>query len=155
MSITTIGIVFFFSSWWQINGKHLMPTLPIRAEMVTLYDFSQRYAATKFFEVLFQNTLAYILVVSVYAYVQDIILTIVLFMLTFFISHLLTFSFFGTQWKIFMGIMAPVGGFVVVVGYLLVPNGMIYVTCFHILMYILFLLIVRRIQLQKIALMTL
>jgi hypothetical protein len=138
-----------FSFLWQTHGRPYMPKLPIRSQITTLYDFTPRFCVAKFFEISFQNILAYILVVSVHVLTDDITTTITLFGVTFFITHLLTVSFFGKWWGIFMAIMAPVGAIVVVVGYLLVPNGILYVIGFHILMYVAFLMVLRRLALRK------
>ncbi len=147
--ILCVLLMVVFSFLWQEYGRPYMPQLPIRTQITTLFDFTPRFSCTKFFEITFQNILAYILVVSIHQFTQNTFITIVVFAGTFFVTHMLTIPFFGKWWGIFMVIMAPVGAVVVVVGYLLVPNGVFYVIGFHILMYLAFLMVLRRLALRK------
>ncbi len=143
-AILTIILMFLFSGRWQKCGRYLMPGNNYNHEATTFYDFTPRYTFVKGLEMFFQNVVAATVIVVFYALTESVWLTGVMFATAFFCLHMPAVHYFGREWTIFILVASVVAGIVPVVLILLVPGGILLLFSFHALMYLLFLVCMRR-----------
>ena len=147
--VVIVVLTFYFSKQWQSIGRPLMPHTPYSEESTTFYDYTHRYAFVKALEIYFQNVAAAATIVAIYAMTDSVLVTGVVFGGVFFAAHTPSFFFFGKEWIFFITVAAVVAGAFPAVAILLVPGGILYLFSFHNLMYLLFLLSMRRKRLSE------
>ena len=143
-AILTIILMFLFSGRWQSYGRYLMPKNNYNHEATTFYDFTPRYTFVKGLEMFFQNVVAATVITAFYSLTGDVWLTGFFFGVAFFSLHMPAVHYFGREWTIFILVASVVAGIVPVVLILLIPGGILLLFSFHALMYLLFLVCMRR-----------
>ena len=127
-----------------------MPSTPYSDETITFYDFTPLYTIAKAFEIFFQGLCAAVIIYDLYIFTHSVPVAGLLFGLLFLVIHLPSVPFLGRQWLGFVLAATVIAATVPPVLLLLVPGGLLQLFSFHIGMYTVFLLLLRRIRLQAI-----
>lgn len=126
-----------------------MPVTPYSKPSTTFYDFTPRYLLGKIAEMFFQNIVAVIVVTNLYTYFDySLVNTAVTLASLFFVPHALCIYFLGREWFIFVCAATGIVMLVLPVLILFVPGGYVFLFSFHMLMYLLFLVVMRRIRMS-------
>lgn len=143
-----LSLAFLFAFAWQKYGRHLMPVTPYSKPATTFYDFTPRYLLGKIAEMFFQNIVAVIVVTNLYTYSgESLVHTGLTLGGLFFIPHAFAIYFLGGEWFAFVCIATLAVMIVLPVLILLTPGGYVLLFSFHMLMYLLFLIVMRRARL--------
>lgn len=154
LGIGVIVLMFVFSGFWQTHGKPLMPnTTAFRPEVTTHYHFTPTYAFSKAMEIAFQDVCAAAMIIGLYAISgEQMFLTGALFAILFLAIHLpIAFWFYGREWLMFLCAGSILVGIIPTVIILSMPSGLPVLFSFHVLMYLGFFIILRRLALRRVA----
>lgn len=147
-SVVLLTVVF--AHFWQSYGRPYMPRNSFVDDTTTFYAFTKRYALAKILEIYFQGLAAGAILLGIFTLTNSILMTAFYFGLVFFAAHIVGCMFLGKEWLLFIVIATFVAASIPTVLLLVMPAGFLVLFSFHLLMYLLFLIAMRRYRISRV-----